>query len=119
MVRLVAPSLAILVLTALSGCTNEPQAQSGTVNVALQTSKFVPQEITVKAGSTIRWENKDSYAHDVTDKDKTWNSTGGSGGMMKGAVFTKGFTTPGTFDYYCTLHSSGPNVGMWGRIIVQ
>lgn len=111
---------AALVAT-FAGCTapsTGPAPKSGTVDVEMKNVKFVPEEITVKTGATVRWTNEDSLAHDVTAGDGSWNSTGGPGGMEAGAVYSRTFTSPGTFDYYCTLHSSGPGNGMWGRLKV-
>lgn len=85
----------------------------------MEAAKFVPAEVTIKAGSTVLWENNDSYAHDVAGQGKAWNSTGGSGGMPEDATFAKRFDQPGTYPYYCTLHSSGPGKGMAGVVIVK
>lgn len=84
----------------------------------MKSVKFVPQEVTVKVGATVRWTNSDSFAHDVTASDGSWTSTGGPGGMKAGAVYARTFSSAGSFDYYCTVHSSGAGNGMWGHVKV-
>lgn len=63
---------------------------------------FAPAALTVKAGTTVTWTNKDGDAHTVTSQ--------GSGGPLRSAALgTNGtysftFTTPGTYAYLCTIH---------------
>lgn len=106
---------------ALAGCAAPPKgpaALTGTIDVEEKNFKFAPAEVTIKVGSTVRWTNHDSTEHDVTGRDKAWQSDGGDGGMPADGVYSKTFDTAGTFDYYCTVHSSGPGVGMSGKIVV-
>jgi plastocyanin len=55
----------------------------------------------VKAGTTITWTNRDQDAHTVTAMP---------GGAFHSPTLTTGqsyqytFTTPGRFDYLCTIH---------------
>lgn len=112
-------ALAIL----LAGCASSPtnpgsKASTGGSEVAMKDVEFSPREITVKAGTTVTWVNQDSMPHDVTAKDHSWESTGGPGKMGKSASFSRTFAAPGTYEYYCTLHSGGPGNGMWGKVIV-
>jgi plastocyanin len=64
--------------------------------------KFVPAAITVKAGTTVTWNNHDNFTHSVQFLD---------GGlptdpqlMKPGASTTFTFETAGTFKYQCSLH---------------
>ena len=112
-------TLAIL----LAGCTSSQtsdgsKASTGGSEVAMKDVEFSPKDITVKAGTTVKWVNQDSMPHDVTAKDHSWESVGGPGKMAKGASFSRTFDAPGTYEYYCTLHSGGPGSGMWGKVIV-
>jgi plastocyanin len=69
-----------------------------------------PAKITVKKGATVKWYNKDGYAHTVTSDDGT---TFDSGNMDAGATFSYTANTAGTFDYHCKVHSN-----MKGTLVV-
>lgn len=69
--------------------------------VAIQGFKFGPATITVKAGSTVTWTNKDDEAHTV------FFAFDGSRSPIlvnNNNVYTKSFSTPGTYTYHCTIH---------------
>src|SRR5438874_9039983 len=85
--------LACLVLSACSGTSSAPTAapspQAGgsaggptTINIDETGFKFVPAEITVPAGSTVVWTNKDAAKHNVTADDGSFDS----GSQEKGAT---------------------------------
>jgi len=62
-----------------------------------------PAKITVKKGATVKWYNKDGYAHTVTSDDGT---TFDSGNLAAGATFSYTANTVGTFPYHCKVHSN-------------
>ena len=70
--------------------------------VSIMNFAFSPAALTVKAGTTVTWTNKDSDAHTVTSQ--------GSGGPLASAALSTGqsysytFTKPGTYSYLCTIH---------------
>lgn len=120
-------ALVALATLVLAGCAAPPKtttsptvpAQSGTIEVAMNDNlKFDPMEVTIAAGSTVRWKNVGAMDHDVTGEGKAWQSPGGSGGVKANGTFEKMFDAKGTFKYYCTLHSGGPGGGMWGTVSV-
>ena len=86
---------------------------SGSANtVVMKDIKFVPEQITVKAGTAITWTNEDSAPHDVVNAE--------DGQEPKSDLFGKGETyeftpsEPGTIEYLCTVHP-----GMTGTITVE
>jgi plastocyanin len=85
--------------TGTSGAPAVPVAGNA---VAITNFAFAPAALTVKAGTTVTWTNKDADAHTVTSQ--------GSGGPLQSAALATGrsysftFTTPGTFSYLCTIH---------------
>ena len=102
--------------TAAPSGQGTPSAVSGgptTVNVDLTGFKFAPAEITIPAGSTVVWTNKDATKHTVTEDNGVFDS----GTMEKGATFSRKFDTAGTIGYYCKFHGSAGQ-GMFGRIVV-
>ena len=77
--------------------------------VAIVDNSFDPPEVSVKAGGTVSWTNTGKAKHTVTVRDGSWTSDL----LAFGARYQKTFDTPGTFDYYCTLHP-----GMVGKLTV-
>ncbi|HEY4857881.1 MAG TPA: cupredoxin family copper-binding protein [Xanthobacteraceae bacterium] len=71
---------------------------------------FSPARITVKAGTTVAWLNADDTPHTVASSSKLFKSkvldTDGS--------FSFTFTTPGMYEYFCSLHPY-----MTGTVVVE
>lgn len=82
----------------------------GLNEVWIQGMAFIPSTITVAAGTTITFKNKDAITHDVTSSPALF----GSGPMGTGATFSYRFSSSGSFSYYCTIHPS-----MTGTVIVN
>lgn len=61
---------------------------------------FAPQQLVVPPGTTVTWTNQDEAPHTVASKDKSFRSAA----LDTGESFSYTFTTPGTYDYFCTLH---------------
>ena len=78
-----------------------PDAPVASNTVAIQNFEFSPATVTVKAGTTITWTNQDSDAHTVTSMN---NGPLHSPPLNTGQAFHYTFTTPGRFDYLCTIH---------------
>jgi len=77
--------------------------------VSIANMAFNPAKLTIKAGDSVEWKNRDSAEHTATDKGKTWDT----GILRRNKTSTIVFNTPGEFDYYCAVH---PN--MRGKITV-
>lgn len=61
---------------------------------------FAPPNLTVPAGTTVTWTNRDEEPHTVAASDGSFHSPG----MGTGATFAHTFSAPGTFDYVCSIH---------------
>jgi len=85
------------------------------VTVSMKDFEFVPQEIKVKAGTTITWKNEGSKPHSATAVDKSFDTAIFQPGESKSATFS----TPGTFKYYCQLHGTPDGNGMVGTVVVE
>jgi plastocyanin len=86
--------------------TEPPPPGTDTINVI--DNDFDPGTKTVSVGSTVRWTNQGALPHTVT-----LAGVFDSGIFMPGETYSRTFTTPGTYDYLCTLHQ-----GMSGTLIV-
>jgi plastocyanin len=115
---------------AASGGTTAPAAPAGraasgavaTDKVLIANSAFSPQTITVSAGTTVTWTNKDPMSHDVTSANGpgTGATTTGlfaSGEFTQGQTFSYTFAKAGTYYYECTIHATQP--AMHGTVIVK
>jgi plastocyanin len=71
---------------------------------------FQPETLTVNAGDTVIWKNKDMVRHTVTAADGSFRS----GNIAPGGTWKLVAKKVGTFDYICTPH---PN--MHGKLIVK
>jgi uncharacterized protein YggE len=68
---------------------------------------YEPSEVTVQAGTLVRWFNKDSAAHTVTSGNPGAPDSGAmfdSGLIRPGESFEHAFTGLGTYSYFCQLH---------------
>jgi plastocyanin len=71
---------------------------------------FLPQRITVKAGTTVTWINEDDAPHTVAASSKLFKSKA----LDTRDKFSFTFTTPGTYAYFCSLHPH-----MTGAVVVE
>ena len=84
-------------------------ASADDANVTMEKLAFMPATLTIKAGSTVTFENHDEMPHNII----------GAGGAFRSKLlntndkFSMVFTTPGEFAYICGVH---PN--MKGKVIV-
>ena len=60
-----------------------------------------PATLTVKAGTTVTWTNKDDIPHGIASSNNAFKKSGALD-TDDGYSFT--FTTPGTYQYFCYLH---------------
>ncbi|MBZ4560325.1 cupredoxin domain-containing protein [Mycobacterium avium] len=75
-------------------------AAAGPNQVVIDGFAFAPATLTVPAGTTVTWINRDEEPHTVAASDGSFHSPG----MGTGAVFTHTFSAAGTFDYVCSIH---------------
>jgi len=93
----------VLFLTSILLITNSCKKASdtpGTNEVYIQGMAFSPSTITVTAGTTITWTNKDGVAHTVTSNSAAFDS----GTINTNGTYTHLFSAAGTFPYHCMIH---------------
>jgi amicyanin len=79
--------------------------------VSIDNFTFTPQTVTVKAGTTVTWTNKDDIPHGIA---ATGNAFKRSNAMDTDDSYSFTFTTPGTYQYFCYIHPH-----MTGTIVVE
>jgi plastocyanin len=84
---------------------------AATAAVSIDNFTFNPQTVTVKAGTTVTWTNKDDIPHGIA---ATNNAFKRSQALDTDDSFSFTFTTPGTYQYFCYIHPH-----MTGSIVVE
>ena len=77
-----------------------PPAPAGGNQVTIDGFAFEPVSLTVTAGTTVTWTNRDEEPHTVAANDGSFHSPG----MGTGGTFAHTFAAAGTFDYVCSIH---------------
>jgi plastocyanin len=118
-------ALVLLPLVA-TGCGNDarPAATESPAKVATAPAAVIertihidnftydPEELTVKAGTRVKWINRDDVPHTATStaKPRAFDSKTLDTDQQFSIVFDK----PGTYEYFCAVHPK-----MTGRVIVK
>jgi len=88
-------------------------AQEGTIEAGISNFAFVPSEIKIKVGSTVKWTNNDGTTHTVTS-DSGGKGELNSNQLADGESYEHVFDTKGIFNYHCSIHT-----GMKGKVVVE
>lgn len=95
----------------LAGSVLFARAQTAAAAVGIDNFTFNPATVTVKAGTTVTWTNKDDIPHGIA---ATNNAFKRSQALDTDDSFSFTFTTPGTYQYFCYIHPH-----MTGTIVVE
>jgi Icc protein len=79
--------------------------------IGIDNFSFTPAVLTVKAGTTVAWINKDDVPHLIVNVQNKFRQ---SPVLDTDQRFRATLTKPGTYDYFCSLHPK-----MQGKIVVQ
>ena len=91
---------AALVGATLTAGALAPVMAGADVTVKIDNFTFEPETLTVKAGTTITWTNQDDIPHTVVASGRTFKSKA----LDTDDKFSFTFTTPGSYEYFCSLH---------------
>lgn len=84
--------------------------EPGPPRVSVQDTDFDPPELRVRVGQDVIWKNDGAASHDVSAfGGEAW----GSGPLLPAGTYGRAFSSPGQYDYFCSLHPT-----MRGRIVV-
>ena len=109
--RITASLLLLVGFVVLGGENARAGSQSSaTIQVKIDNFSFTPATLTVPAGTTVTWENRDDIPHTVVSDDKIFKSKV----LDTDEKFSYTFTKPGTYPYFCSLHPK-----MTGTVVVQ
>ena len=105
MKRVLTTSLAAVLL--LSGCggEDEPAAPAGgsgdVVEISMKDILFIPKEVEVEVGQTVRWTNDEPIVHNATAEE---GADFRSPNLQEGDTFEWKADKAGRVDYVCTIH---------------
>ena len=82
-------------------------------------NNFLPQTLSVVAGTEVVFENNGRNVHDVVPAE---DKTAGTWGVLQADfeptdTYSHVFASPGTYTYYCTIHGTA-TAAMFGTIVV-
>ena len=69
-------------------------------DTTIEIKDFMFMTVTVTAGSKVTWINRDEVPHTVREKNHLFASAA----LDTDDSFSYTFTTPGTYEYFCSLH---------------
>ena len=107
-IRVAAAFGVVLLVAAATFAARSAPATDAEVDIDQFT--FLPQRITVKAGTTVTWINEDDVPHTIVSSSKVFKSKA----LDTADKFSFTFTTPGTYDYFCSVHPH-----MTGAVVVE
>jgi amicyanin len=107
---IVAAALGAVTAPFLAAAVISVQAQNATTAVSIDNFTFTPQRVTVKAGATVTWTNKDDIPHAIAAVNKQFKSKT----LDTDDAYSFTFTAPGIYEYFCSLHPH-----MTGAIVVE
>ncbi len=103
--------LGAVVGSGLAGGVLVARAQTPATTVSIDNFTFTPPTVTVKAGTTVTWSNKDDIPHGIASAN---NAFAKSKALDTDDSYSFTFTTPGTYQYFCYIHPH-----MTGTIVVE
>lgn len=103
--------LTVLILSNFLSAAPRIAGQETGPTVEMRDFAFTPRDVTVTAGTTVRWVNVDDSPHAVAMEG---GKPGSSQVIQPGQSHSFVFREPGTYTYRCGIHPT-----MLGEITVQ
>ncbi|MGE5323558.1 MAG: cupredoxin family copper-binding protein [Actinomycetota bacterium] len=100
----------ILAVLVLSPRVRAALGNNTVTEIKIDNFSFSPSNVTVPAGTQVRWVNRDDIPHTVANEDGLFKSKA----LDTDDQFTYTFTKPGTYRYFCSLHPK-----MTATVVVQ
>jgi plastocyanin len=89
---------------------NAQQTSPATMEVKIDNFSFGPGTLTIPAGTTVTWTNRDDIPHTVVSTEGAFKSKV----LDTDEKFSFTFSKPGSYPYFCSIHPK-----MTGKVIVQ
>ena len=102
--------IALTVLASLALASLGKAATPAAPQFLIKDFMFTPMSVTVKAGDTVTWTNKDDEPHTVVSDNGLFRSAA----LDTDETFSFKFDKPGTYHFACSIHPR-----MVGTIVVE
>lgn len=102
--------LVLLLGSTRLGAAGQGRRRPKTHTVIMEGMVFRPASLTVNAGDSVRWVNRDIVEHTATAADSSWDSKM----VAPDKAWTHTFKTKKAFDYLCKYHPT-----MKGELVVK
>ncbi len=109
----IAAACSVLLVAVMGQSRSSPQsAKAGTAGTTIGIDNFTFNSATmsVKPGTQVTWVNHDDVPHKIVSTDKKFSSPV----LDTGERFSFTFTSPGTYEYFCSIHPM-----MKGKVVVK
>jgi plastocyanin len=104
--------LSVVALLAASGLAMRLSLGAARTHpVSIQAMQFSPASITVKAGDSVTWSNRDDRDHKISADDGSFSS----GNLSAGGSFSHTFSRTGECRYGCVYHPREKGVVVVGK----
>lgn len=110
--RLCGIAVGALIAAASPGSCPAQQVAAAPAQITIDNFAFEPGTLTVAPGTKVTWVNRDEEPHTVVSADKAVRFK--SQGLDFNDSFSFVFDKPGTYKYFCSVHSH-----MVGTIVVK
>ena len=103
--------IAVVIVSACGGAATPasptPSASASGASVTYQGFKATPLTLEIAKGTTVTWTNKDNITHTITSgTNRTADGKFDSGDTAQNETFSFTFKDAGTFEYFCSKHTS-------------
>jgi len=102
--------IAMLLLAGSPRVKANDQPSNASAEVTIDNFSFGPDTLTVPAGTTVTWTNRDDIPHTVVSTDGAFRSKV----RDTDEKFSYTFAKAGTYAYYCSIHPK-----MTGKVVVH
>ena len=102
--------IAAIVLVARTSSVPVHAQQAAAPDVKIDNFSFGPATLTVAAGTTVIWTNRDDIPHTVVSTEGAFKSKP----VDTDEKYSYTFAKPGTYAYFCSIHPK-----MTGKVVVQ
>ncbi len=93
--------LSVVVLLCLGGLAMRLSLGAArTHGISIRQMQFSPATLTISAGDTVTWTNRDDRDHQIAAADGSFKSPN----LSTGATWSYPFARPGKVEYGCTYH---------------
>jgi plastocyanin len=120
--RLRRAALVVVAISTLMACGGDggTTIEGEDVVVQMFDNRYEYTEVRVPVGGSVTWLGAGRNPHNAVAADGSWSTEDDFGSLeqLEGDEAVLTYDTPGTYDFFCTLHGNEEGAGMAGVLIV-